>query len=32
MEQWDARWGSGGQHDAQEFLHSLLEALQVTEK
>ncbi|KAK9809909.1 hypothetical protein WJX72_001429 [[Myrmecia] bisecta] len=26
---WDRRWGNGRQHDAQEFLHSLLEALQL---
>ncbi|KAK9862043.1 hypothetical protein WJX84_009291 [Apatococcus fuscideae] len=25
---WDRRWGDGRQHDAQEFLHSLLEGLQ----
>jgi ubiquitin C-terminal hydrolase len=26
---YDSRWGEGRQHDSQEFLHSLLAALQV---
>ena len=26
----DEKWGDGTQHDAQEFLHALLDQLQVT--